>query len=262
MKPFVAIDFETADQFRDSACAVGLVRVEDGKIAYRESALIRPPRSMSSVNQAVHGLTWADVRDQPPFAHVWPKLAPILNGATALVAHNAPFDKSVLSACCLAANLPVPKQDWVCTLAIAKQKWPKPAKNSLPDVCQRLGIAFTNHHEAGADAEAAARVFIALETRTPNKPAPSQPKPKPEPEWVPTGEVGAILAEIPPEHRTPTVLRLMRDAEQLGPLHAADLVRTVWKFFDRKAPGVPFCPCGRRASTLCCMCTSCIADLP
>lgn len=26
---FVAIDFETADRFRDSACAVGMVRVEN-----------------------------------------------------------------------------------------------------------------------------------------------------------------------------------------------------------------------------------------
>lgn len=41
---FVAIDFETADQGADSACAVGLVKVEGGRIVRSESHLIRPPR--------------------------------------------------------------------------------------------------------------------------------------------------------------------------------------------------------------------------
>src|SRR5205085_9653487 len=43
--PFVAIDFETADHGRDSACAVALVRVERGRIVRRETRRIRPPRS-------------------------------------------------------------------------------------------------------------------------------------------------------------------------------------------------------------------------
>ena len=42
---FAAIDFETADYGSDSACAVGVVRVEGGRIAKRYQALIRPPRS-------------------------------------------------------------------------------------------------------------------------------------------------------------------------------------------------------------------------
>ena len=36
MSVFVAIDFETADNGRDSACAVGLVRVENGVITKKE----------------------------------------------------------------------------------------------------------------------------------------------------------------------------------------------------------------------------------
>ena len=43
---FVAIDFETADDGRDSACAVALVRVEGATIVRREVALIRPPRQV------------------------------------------------------------------------------------------------------------------------------------------------------------------------------------------------------------------------
>jgi DNA polymerase-3 subunit epsilon len=39
---FTAIDFETANADRGSACAVGLVVVEDGQIVSRTSQLIRP----------------------------------------------------------------------------------------------------------------------------------------------------------------------------------------------------------------------------
>jgi len=35
---YVALDFETADQGRDSACAIGLVRVERGAIVAKEIA--------------------------------------------------------------------------------------------------------------------------------------------------------------------------------------------------------------------------------
>jgi hypothetical protein len=41
---FVALDFETADQGRDSACSIALVRVERQVIVHREHHLIRPPR--------------------------------------------------------------------------------------------------------------------------------------------------------------------------------------------------------------------------
>ncbi|MEK7383088.1 MAG: hypothetical protein AAB262_07355, partial [Elusimicrobiota bacterium] len=44
MSVFVAIDFETADTGRDSACSVGLVRVENGTIVQKVVQLIRPPR--------------------------------------------------------------------------------------------------------------------------------------------------------------------------------------------------------------------------
>ena len=44
MSVFVAIDFETADRDPDSACSVGLVRVENGTITKKVVQLIQPPR--------------------------------------------------------------------------------------------------------------------------------------------------------------------------------------------------------------------------
>jgi DNA polymerase-3 subunit epsilon len=44
MSAFVALDFETANRYRDSACAIGLVRVENNQIVEKVSYLIRPPQ--------------------------------------------------------------------------------------------------------------------------------------------------------------------------------------------------------------------------
>jgi DNA polymerase-3 subunit epsilon len=161
-RPFVAIDFETADHAADSACAVGLVRVEGSKIVARETVLIRPPRSRI-IFTYVHGITWPMVKDAPIFKDAWTKLAPLLDGATFLAAHNAPFDRGVLGACCVAHGLAAPALPFVCTVQLARRTWAlKPA--NLPAVCRRLGIGLI-HHDAGSDAEACARIVIAAAAR-------------------------------------------------------------------------------------------------
>src|SRR5260370_4379470 len=96
---FVAIDFETANQSPHSACAVALVRVERLIIVGRATCLLRPPGRYFEFTH-VHGITWESVQDQPSFAEAWPGLSAILQGAEFLAAHNAPFDRAVLHACC------------------------------------------------------------------------------------------------------------------------------------------------------------------
>lgn len=155
---FVAIDFETADHGADSACAVGLVRVENRAVVARETVLIRPPRPQVLFTW-VHGITWEMVKDAEPFAPAWQRLAPLLDGAAVLAAHNASFDRRVLAACCAAAGLPVPPQPFLCTVQLARRRWGM-RPNDLPSVCRRLGIGLI-HHDAGSDAEACARIVLA-----------------------------------------------------------------------------------------------------
>lgn len=155
---FVAIDFETADRDMDSACAVGLVRVENWQIVDRRVCLIRPPRQHIYFSY-LHGITWDHVKNEPPFGEVWPTLAPFLDGASFLAAHNASFDRSVLRVCCLEAGMDPPSIPFRCSMLAARQTWNiYPTK--LPNVCERLGVPL-NHHEAGSDAEACARIMIA-----------------------------------------------------------------------------------------------------
>jgi DNA polymerase-3 subunit epsilon len=173
MSVFVAIDFETADRGADSACSVGLVRVENGAITKKLVQLIRPPRvdggDLFSAPAAefeftrIHGIKPAMVLEQPDFASAWPKLAPILDGADFLAAHNAPFDRGVLAACCAAARLPPPPHRFVCTVRLARSTWNiYPTK--LSDVCRHLNIEL-NHHEALSDASACANIVIAAQKK-------------------------------------------------------------------------------------------------
>jgi DNA polymerase-3 subunit epsilon len=173
MPDFVAIDFETADYGADSACAIGLAIVRDNHIVERAYRLIRPPRQ-SMVFSPIHGLTWNDVCDEAPFADVWPELAPLLDGAEHLVAHNARFDRNVLQACCLAAGLPMPQQSFLCTVQMARKMWNlRPTK--LNNVCHFLAISL-NHHHAGSDASACAEIAVAA-FQDGYQPAPPRPRP-------------------------------------------------------------------------------------
>ena len=74
---------------------------------------------------------------------------------------NAPFDRSVLHACCARYRLRLPRTPFTCTVQLARAQWGiRPTK--LPDVCRRLQIPL-RHHDAGADALACARIVLAAQ---------------------------------------------------------------------------------------------------
>jgi len=162
MTTFAAIDFETANNSRDSACSVGIVIVSNGRIKKKISRLIKPPDSyFSERNISIHGIRWSDVENEKTFDKVWRDLRKYIKGIEFFVAHNAGFDKSVLNSCCKAYKISNLNKPFSCTMRIARSTWSiYPTK--LPDVCNYLDIEL-NHHDALSDAEACAQIFIAAE---------------------------------------------------------------------------------------------------
>jgi len=161
---FLALDFETANQESDSACAVAVVRVEGSRIVDRFDSLIRPPSSVFTFTW-VHGIEWRHVEHAPPFAKVWPQLCALAEGAAFFVAHNAPFDRRVLGACTQRARVKPLDLPFVCTMQVARRQWGiRPTR--LPDVCARLRIPL-QHHDARSDAEACAKIMIAALEQNP-----------------------------------------------------------------------------------------------
>ena len=160
MSTFAAIDFETANHDPASACAVGIVIATDGRIVHREHRLIRPPTRDFAFTH-IHGLTWSRVRRAEDFGAVWPGLSRRLGTVEFFAAHNAPFDRGVLAACCELYGVRTPKQRFVCTVQLARRQW-RIYPTKLPDVCRHLEIPL-RHHEADSDAEACASIVLAAE---------------------------------------------------------------------------------------------------
>lgn len=159
---YTAIDFETADNGRDSACAVGLVRIEENKITDSFYRLIRPPRSWIKYAY-FHGITWDMLKDEPDFGEQWHDIAEFVKDTDAFVAHNAQFDKGVLWGTAQAYGIALPDIPFYCTLK-ASRKFLNLEKNSLDFVCRALNIDLRHHH-ALSDASACANVFLYLKQR-------------------------------------------------------------------------------------------------
>ncbi len=72
---FVALDFETANASRNSACSIGMVTVKDGHIIDEYYQLIKPKYIyFNEENIAVHGITREMVVDKPDFEELWPDI--------------------------------------------------------------------------------------------------------------------------------------------------------------------------------------------
>ena len=156
---FLAMDFETANYYRDSACALGLVRVENNEIVDRASFLIRPPYKYF-VFTYIHGITWEDVEDKPTFEQHWKSIKPFFEGIDFAVAHNASFDSSVLHACCERHKIIVPEVDFRCTMKLSRQVFNLYPTN-LPAVCRKFNIIL-QHHDAFSDTLACAKIMMEI----------------------------------------------------------------------------------------------------
>ena len=160
MSKYVAIDFETANNKRSSACSVGLVTVSGKRIISEDVFLIRPP-SKDFIFTDIHGLTWDDVKNEKTFYELWSTIDKIISDVDFLVAHNAPFDKGVLNMCCQEYNIDTPDIPFLCTVKLARNQWDiHPTK--LNNVCDALDIPL-NHHEALSDARACAKIVMHAE---------------------------------------------------------------------------------------------------
>ena len=156
---WAAIDFETANADRASACALGLVVVQESQIVKRRSWLIRPSKICFDLNNVIlHGITADHVAEMPTFAELWDEVHSEIRGMP-LVAHNASFDISVLRHTLDDYKLQYPELDYYCTRAISHALWPTLPSYGLELVSHYLGLPFT-HHTVEEDAIACAAIVL------------------------------------------------------------------------------------------------------
>jgi DNA polymerase-3 subunit epsilon len=163
---FTAIDFETANGFRGSPCAVGLTKVRGGRIVEEASWLMRPPANHDHFdfhNVRIHGISAADVAGQPRFGDLFPKIGAFI-GDDVLAAHNAAFDLGVIRSALEVSGLPGPAYDYVCTVMLSRRCYSL-VSNSLPFAAEEAGVPLVRHHDAGEDARACAGILIDIARR-------------------------------------------------------------------------------------------------
>ena len=156
----LAIDFETANGQRASACSMGLAWIESDTIVRKEHRLIRPKEiRFNDYNIFLHKIRPDHVIDQPDFPTVFSEFVSDISGAL-ILAHQAEFEVSVIRETLRQYHLVCPEFSYLCTRMISEAVWPHCGGSSLEVVADYLGIRF-GHHNAEEDAVACARVALA-----------------------------------------------------------------------------------------------------
>ncbi|MGL4952178.1 MAG: exonuclease domain-containing protein [Culicoidibacterales bacterium] len=162
MPTFIAVDFETANHYRNSACALGITKVVDGKIIESRSWLIRPYLiAFHEKNIAIHHIYPEMVENEPNFAQLAHEIIPYFENCDFVLAHSAPFDFGVLSAVLQTYDLPNPRFKYSCTVQMARKAWPHLTSHKLNNLATYLGIEFC-HHDANDDARVCAQIALAI----------------------------------------------------------------------------------------------------
>lgn len=157
----IAVDFETANEQRGSACSVGLAWIEDDRVVRVEERLIRPKdMRFSSFNIAIHGIRPEHVEDAGEFPEVMDEFAEDFAGAT-MIAHNAAFDFSVWRTCLDQYRQNYPEFQYLCSVKMAQKVWPDLGSHKLNVLASHLGLTF-KHHNAAEDAAICAETTISI----------------------------------------------------------------------------------------------------
>ena len=158
MENFIAIDFETANPKRVSACSVGLAYVENGEITNSKSFLIKPIGGHAEFQTKIHGITDEDTNDQPDFKQIVSEIKHIFSQP--LVGHSL-FDKQVLNALSNHFNLDL-EFEYYDSSGLAKEKLPELKNHKLKTLVKHFDLPKFKHHDAEEDAIACANIMLKL----------------------------------------------------------------------------------------------------
>lgn len=147
---YVALDVETANDFRGSVCSIGLVKFKDGNIVDAFYTLINPEEEFDDFNIFIHGITPEDVLDSPTFPEVRKAIVDFI-GSDIVVAHFAQFDMGALKDVYQKYELDFDNIEYICSYRLAKVALPGQLNYKLKRLAKNLNIEL-DHHNALSDA--------------------------------------------------------------------------------------------------------------
>lgn len=155
---FVALDVETTGLNDDAEIIeVGLVRIEDGKIAETWQTLVKPKKKIPKDIAIMTGISNDMVKDAPTWQEIEEGFLAFVDGQL-LLAHNYPFDKGRVEFQ-LGRKL---SNNWLDSHDMAKLFLPTLSSYKLSAIATHLHIPDTDHHRALNDAIVCAQLFLKL----------------------------------------------------------------------------------------------------
>ena len=157
---FVALDFETANRTRGSACAIGMCKMLNGKVTDTYYQVLRPvPYDIDPSVMKYHHVTKDEIENAPTIGELWSEIEAFI-ADNVIVVHNISFDKPVLIDSLENCDIGVPNVTFMCSLKMAKTEL-KEEKGDLKTLCKKYKIPL-NHHNALSDACAAATLMLVI----------------------------------------------------------------------------------------------------
>ena len=146
----------------DEIIAIGALRIVNGRILRQEvfEQLIDPRRPVPEAAIAVHGITDALLRGQPPIERVLPQFHHFVRD-TVLVGHNLAFDLRMLAAKETGSGVRF-DQPVLDTLLLSAVVYPEQESHSLEAIAGRLGLKALGRHTALGDAILTGEIFLHL----------------------------------------------------------------------------------------------------
>lgn len=156
---YIAFDVETPNAANNRMSAIGIAVVENGVVIDELSTLVNPETWFNSFNIQLTGITPDMAAQAPVFPELWPVIGPVLDSGL-LIAHNAPFDMSVLAKCLRAYCIDWrPTVEYACTCQMGRRCYPELPNHKLNTLCTYRDIAL-DHHQAGSDSRACAELLL------------------------------------------------------------------------------------------------------
>ena len=169
-KKYIILDTETTGlevKQGHRVVEIGAVLLNDRKKSQDHfHSYLNPSRLIDEEASKVHGITNADLEDQPGFEEIAEEFIQFIEGST-LVIHNAPFDVGFLNNELRLASSTYPMIEEICeiedSLLIARDKYPG-QRNSLDALATRYDISGYDRtfHGALLDANILADVYMRL----------------------------------------------------------------------------------------------------
>jgi DNA polymerase-3 subunit epsilon len=163
----VVVDTETTGAGPDARLVeLGALRVRDGKVVEQFQTLVDPEMHIPAYVVRIHGITDAMVKGAPRARHVLAAFNEFV-GRRALLAHNAAFDRRILTQEMQRVAHPRPQLPMFCTLRLSRKIFPDAPNHTLSTLARYLRIPDPPAHRALADCLTTVGVFAACAARHP-----------------------------------------------------------------------------------------------